>query len=344
MQFAYIKHLAELVANEKVRDVIITVPGYYTQFERDAVADAVEVAGLRLLALINDGTAVAVNYAMTRAFPAPETHVIYDVGSSGIRATVVEFSTTTDKKTGATGTQINVLGFGSDKTVGGIEFDRRVREILADAFNAKQKGKDIRKDKRGMSKLWKEAQRVKGVLSANQDAVAHVESLAWDIDFKTKISRAAFEQACADLEPKFTQPLYDALKFAGLDLTNITSVIMAGGASRTPMVQAAIKTAVPADKLSFNVNADEAAVLGAALHGASLSRQFKTKNIKVLDILAHDVQATYFAAATTPLGRPRSITTTLFPAGSKVGTKKTMTFKRKDDFVINFDYKKEPFP
>lgn len=344
MQFAYIKHLAELTANEKVRDVIITVPAYYTQFERDAVADAVEISGLRLLALINDGTAVAVNYAMTRVFPVPETHIVYDVGSSGIRATVVEFSTSTDKKTGAAGTQINVLGYGYDRNVGGIEFDRRLREILADAFNAKHKGKDIRKDKRGMAKLWKEAQRVKGILSANQEAVAQVESLAWDIDFKTKVTRSAFEEACSDLEPKFTQPLYDALKFAGLDLTNISSVIMAGGASRTPMVQAAVKSAVPADKLSFNVNADEAIVLGAALHGAALSRQFKTKNIKVSDILVHDVQASYFAAGTSTLVRPRSITTTLFPAGSKVGTKKTMTFKRKDDFTIHFDYKKVPVP
>ncbi|KAF6749582.1 Hsp70 protein-domain-containing protein [Ephemerocybe angulata] len=344
MQLAYIKHLGELVAGEKVRDVIITVPAYYTQFERDAVADAVEISGLRLLALINDGTAIAVNYAMSRTFAKPEIHVIYDVGASGIRATVAEFSTTTDAKTGATGNQITTLGYGYDRTVGGIEIDRRLREILADAFTAKHKGKDIRKDKRGMAKLWKEAQRVKMILSANNEAMSQVESLAWDLDFKSKIKRSTLEAACADLEPKFTQPLYDALASAGLELSNITTVILAGGASRTPMIQNAVKQAVPADQISFNVNADEAAVLGAALHGASISRQFKTKNIKITDILVHDVQASYFAALSTPNSRPRSISTTLFPAGSKVGTKKTMTFKRKDDFIINFDYKKEPVP
>ena len=139
------------------------------------------------------------------------------------------------------------------------------------------------------------------------------------------------------------------------------------------MVQAAIKEAVGeyvfrlvyifnlfmnyiSDKIALNVNADEAAVLGkyphsssleltkkifsgAALHGASLSRQFKTKNIKVTDISIYDVQASYAATASTSNSRPRNITTLVFAAGSKVGTKKVMTFKRKEDFTIYLDYK-----
>lgn len=80
-------------------------------------------------------------------------------------------------------------------------------------------------------------------------------------------------------------------------------------------------------------------ISGAAFHAASLSRQFKTKNIKVTDISLHDVQATYFAASSGSASRPRSITSVVFPAGSKVGTKKTMTFKRKEDFTIHLDYK-----
>lgn len=98
------------------------------------------------------------------------------------------------------------------------------------------------------------------------------------------------------------------------------------------------------DKIALNVNADEAAVLGAGLHGASLSRQFRTKNIKVSDICLHDIQASYFAAASTSTNRPRSITTVIFPAGSKVGQKKTLTFKRKEDFTIHLDYKHEVSP
>ncbi|KAJ6463417.1 Hsp70 protein-domain-containing protein [Mycena sanguinolenta] len=330
MQFSYVKQLAEAVAGEKVTDVVITVPPYFSQFQRDAVVDAVEIAGMRTLTLINDGTAVAVNYAMTRTFPTPEYHIIYDAGASSIRATLVSFST----PDATTGTQIVVAGVGYDLSTGGTELDRRLREILIEAFNTKHK-KDIREDKRGMAKLWKEAGRVKAILSANTDATATVESLAWDIDFKTKVSRAEFETACEDLKARFAQPIEDALQNANLTLDNVTSVILTGGSTRTPMIQTAIKAAVGEDKIALNVNADEAAVLGAALHGAGLSRQFKTKNIKVTDIGLHDIQASYLATAATP----RTITSLLFPAGSKAGSKKVMTFKRKEDFVINFDYK-----
>jgi len=360
MEFAYIKHLAELTANEKVTDVIVTVPPYYSQFERDAIADSIEISGLRTLALMNDGTAVAVNYAMTRTFPTPEYHVIYDAGASGIRATIASFTTATDPKSGVAGTHIAVAGVGYDRSIGGTELDRRLREILIENFNAKHR-KDIRGDKRGMAKLWKEAQRVKSILSANTDVTSTVESLAWDIDFKTKVSRTEFESKCEDMKSQFTQPIGEALKNAGLTLDNITSVILTGGTTRVPMVQAAVRAAVGeyvhslnfislvnmfnfSDKIALNVNADEAAVLGAALHGASLSRQFKTKNIKVTDISIHDVQASYFAAATTANARPRSITTLIFPSGSKVGTKKVLTFKRKEDFTIFLDYKTPPAP
>ncbi|KAL0578059.1 lumenal Hsp70 protein [Marasmius crinis-equi] len=341
MQFSYIKGLAESVAGEKVYDVIVTVPPYFSQFERDAVADAIEISGLRTLALINDGTAVAINYAMTRTFPTPEYHVVYDAGASSIRATVVQFST--DHKTTAPGVQISVKGVGYDRKVGGTELDRRLREILVQSFTAKHQ-KNIRNDKRGMAKLWKEAGRVKAILSANTEATSTVESVAFDIDFRTKVSRAQFEAACDDLKGRFAQPIVQALENAGLTLDNITSVIFTGGATRTPMIQAAVKAVVGEDKIALNVNADEAAVLGAALHGASLSRQFKTKNIQISDITVHDVQASYPASSASGSTQPRVITTLLFPSGSKAGTKKTLTFKRKEDFTINFDYKNEPAP
>ncbi|KAJ7756232.1 Hsp70 protein-domain-containing protein [Mycena metata] len=339
MQFSYVKQLAESLAGEKVSDVVVTVPPFFSQYQRDAVVDAIEVAGLRTLALINDGTAVAVNYAMTRTFPTPEYHVIYDAGASSIRATVVSFSTSNATGVHTSGTQIAVLGVGYDLAAGGTELDRRLREMLIEAFNTKN-NKDIREDKRGMAKLWKEAGRIKAILSANIDATATVESLAWDIDFKSKITRASFETACEDLKDHFARPIEDALRNAGLTLDNITSVILTGGSTRTPMIQAAIRATVGDEKIALNVNADEAAVLGAAFHGAGLSRQFKTKNIKVTDITPFDIQASYLATASTP----RTITTLIFPAGSKVGTKKILTFKRKDDFVINFDYKTAPAP
>jgi hypoxia up-regulated 1 len=172
MQFSYVKQLAEELGEEKVRDVVVSIPPFYSQYERDAVVDAIEISGLRTLALINDGTAVAVNFAMTRTFTAPEYHIIYDAGASSIVATVVSF-TPFESKSGPPGTHIVVAGVGYDRKTGGIELDRRMRQILIDMFNAKAR-KDIREDKRGMAKLWKEAGRVKAILSANTEATSAV--------------------------------------------------------------------------------------------------------------------------------------------------------------------------
>ena len=178
MQFSYVKQLAESHTDgEKVRDVIVVVPPYYTQFERDAVVDAIEIAGLKTLALVNDGTAIAINYAMGRTFPKPEIHIIFDAGASSITATVVQFSMDGNGKKGAStgleGPQITVMGVGYDRSTGGVELDRRMREILIDGFNAKH-GRDVRQDAKGMAKLWKEAGRVKAILSANTEAMAQV--------------------------------------------------------------------------------------------------------------------------------------------------------------------------
>ena len=172
MQFSYVKQLAESFGGEKVRDVVVTIPPYYSQYERDAVVDAIEIAGLRTLGLISDGTAVAVNFAMTRTFATPEHHMIYDAGAASIVATVVAFNPI-DSIKDAAGTHIVVEGVGYDRNVGGIELDRRMRKILVEMFNNKA-GKDIREDKKGMAKLWKEARRVKEILSANTETMSTV--------------------------------------------------------------------------------------------------------------------------------------------------------------------------
>ena len=250
MQFAYVKELAESVTGEApgtVRDVVIAVPPYLTQFERDAVVDAVEIAGLKLVALVHDGTAIALNYAMTRTFPTPEWHVIYDAGAGGIRATVVGLSTTTSEsksgKSSGDATQLTVAGVGFDRGAGGLEIDRRIRDLLADEFE-KQHGRSIRGDRRGMAKLLKEAGRIKAILSANTEAISTVESVAFDLDLRTRLSRATLESICDDLKSRFAAPVRIAIAKSGLSVENITSVILAGGHSRVPMVQAALKSAV----------------------------------------------------------------------------------------------------
>jgi len=173
MQFSYVKDLAESTAGEKVTDVVVTVPPFYTQAERDAVVDALDIAGLRTMALINDGTAVAINYAMTRTFPEPEIHIIYDAGASAVRTTLVEFSTV--ESTGKPYTQVNVLSSGLDRRSGGAELDRRLVKILVEDFMEKHRVK-VTKDKHTMSKFRMEANRLKALLSVDDEAVSTVRN------------------------------------------------------------------------------------------------------------------------------------------------------------------------
>jgi len=196
MQFNYVKELAESVAGEKVTDVVVTVPPFYTQAERDAVVDAVEIAGLRTLALVNDGTAVAINYAMTRTFPKPETHIIYDAGASAIRTTLVEFSTVESTGMGKPKmhTQVNVLSSGLDRRSGGVELDRRLLQILVEDFMNEHQV-DITEDKQAMSKFRKEANELKIILSTNKEAISTVRNASCD-SFPQTNNRTRSDQGC----------------------------------------------------------------------------------------------------------------------------------------------------
>lgn len=156
--------------------------------------------------------------------------------------------------------------------------------------------------------------------------------MAEDIDFAGQITRQAFETACEDMKPAFTKPIEDALKAAGLSINDLSSVVLVGGVSRVPMVQDAVTALVGADKITKNLNADEAAVMGAALYGAALSRQYRTKDIRLTGLNPYAVDVAYPADS----AGARTITSTLFPANSKLGVQKTMTLRKTEDFDLVF--------
>nr|CRX79209.1 hypothetical protein ls5931a1_00047 [Leucosporidium scottii] len=347
MQLAYAKEVADETAGESVREVVVTVPGWFSQSERQAVLDAVELAGLRSIGLVNDGAAAAVNYAMTRTFPAtPSYHLFYDLGASSLRTTLVSLKSAmlpdpyslAAKPELKNVTSVTVHGFGFDVDVGGYQLDRIVRDIMVE--EVEKKGNEVKGDRRAMAKLLKEASRVKQVLSANTASAARIEGLIEDTDFRSEITREQLESRAADLIPRFTQPIHDALAEAKLTMDDIESVILIGGTSRVPMVQAAVASVVGEDKIAKNVNAEEAPVLGAALYGAGITRGFRTKDIRVQDITPYGIDVSYEADKVTEDAEPRTINTHLFPVLAKTGVKKTMTFKKTSDFAIQFSYRK----
>ncbi|KAH9821291.1 Hsp70 protein-domain-containing protein [Melampsora americana] len=364
LQFTYARELADAAslanpnptlagAGERIVDAIITVPGFFNQFERKAILDAAELAGLKVLTLIDDGSSVAVNYAMMRTFgnkASAETHLIYDVGAASIKASVVGFCMEEEKihatsKIKKNVTMIELKGFGFEREFGGFYFDRKIRDRLQQDFETQHKVKVAGND-RAMIKLLREAGRVKHVLSANAESQSRIEGLVDDLDFKSSITRQDFEALFADETSKFTQPILDALKSANLTLADIKSVILVGGSSRVPMIQTAVKALVGEDKVAVNVNADEAAVMGAALYGAGISRQFKTKDIRITTVTPHSISASYNVSSimnTTPTGQQKTLKSTLFKVGSKLGgKKKVMKIKVQEDISILFEYDNQP--
>ncbi|XP_068456851.1 hypoxia up-regulated protein 1 isoform X2 [Clinocottus analis] len=294
MLLNYSRGLAQDFAEQPIKDAVITVPAFFNQAERRAVLQAAQMAGLKVLQLINDNTAVALNYGVFRRKDIDNNNVMfYDMGSGSTTATIVTYQMVKTKEAGSQ-PQFQIRGVGFDRGLGGFEMDLRLRDHLAKLFNEQKKSKkDVRENHRAMSKLLKEAQRLKTVLSANMDFMAQVEGLMDDIDFKAKVTRTEFEELCADLFERVPGPVQDALSTAEMKLDEIEQVILVGGSTRVPKVQEVLLKAVEKEELGKNINADEAAAMGAVYQAAALSKAFKVKPFLVRDAAVFPIQVEF---------------------------------------------------
>lgn len=294
MVLNYSRSLAEDFAEQPVNDAVITVPAFFNQAERRAVLQAAHMAGLKVLQLINDNTATALSYGVFRRKDINTTAqniMFYDMGSGSTVCTIVTYQTVKTKEAGMQ-PQLQIQGVGFDRTLGGLEMELRLREHLAGLFNEQRKGqrvKDVRENPRAMAKLLREANRLKTVLSANVDHMAQIEGLMDDVDFKAKVTRVEFEKLCADLFERVPGPVQQALQSAKMNLDEIEQVILVGGATRVPKVQEVLLKAVGKEELGKNINADEAAAMGAVYQAAALSKAFKVKPFVVRDAVIYPI-------------------------------------------------------
>ena len=306
MQLNHIRELAEETAGEMFSigdlglpssfsaqhglDTVVTVPVYYTSYERQALLDAAVLAGFRP-AILSDAAAAATAFAQTRSFPMPERHIFYDAGSGAVRASLVEFASDTARRDAV---NVTVLDAAWDRGAGGLEMDLLVRDMLAEAFDAQHQRKTPTRDEpRAMARLLRDANKVKHVLSANAEASANVESLLDDLDLRTTVSRDAFEARLrsSGLLRRFSAPVTELLKRSNLRIDDVASVVLVGGASRVPAVHRELHAAgVPESKLAQNVNADEAAVMGAALFAAGQLPQLRMRPMNVRDVLLYQLE------------------------------------------------------
>ncbi|KGL82593.1 Hypoxia up-regulated protein 1, partial [Tinamus guttatus] len=355
MVLNYSRGLAEEFAEQPIKDAVITVPAYFNQAERRAVLHAARMADLKVLQLINDNTAVALNYGVFRRkdinataqeFPpcypnfSFQTIMFYDMGAGSTTCTIVAYQTVKTKDSG-TQPQLQILGIGFDRTLGGLEMELRLRDYLAKLFNDQHPSKDVRKNPRAMAKLLKEANRLKTVLSANVDHMAQIEGLLDDIDFKAKVSRQEFEDLCSDLFQRVPGPVQQALSSAEMDLGGIDQVILVGGATRVPKVQEVLLKAVGKEELGKNINADEAAAMGAVYQAAALSKAFKVKPFVVRDAALFPIQVE-FTREVEEEDKSKSLKhnkRVLFQRMAPYPQRKVITFNRyTDDFEFYVNY------
>src|SRR5271168_296568 len=349
MEFQNLKANAELTMpkGSVVTDAVITFPAFYTAEEKRAVELAADLAGLRLLGLISDGLAVGLNYATGRTFDSvsegakPEYHLVYDMGAGSTTATVLKFQGRTVKdgaKRNKTVKEVQVLGTGWDSTLGGEMLNQLIVEEMIKKFLERPKIKQfgleqihVKRHAKTMARLWKDAERIRQVLSANSQTSASFEGLYYeDVSFSYKLSRAEFEELVGEHTSRVSTPLVAALDSAGVTLGELESIILHGGAVRTPFVQKKLEdVAGGSSKIKTNVNADEAAVLGAAFKAAGLSSSFRVKEIRAGDTPGFTVGLKWTAD-----GKERQ--QKLFTPASQVGVAKQVPIKLLEDFKLQF--------
>ena len=330
----------------KITEAVVTVPPYFTQSERRSILRAIDLAGLRCLQLINSNTAVALNYGVFRVNDFNESSssnvLFYDMGATSTVASLVSYQVIKTKERGYTERipTMTVKGVGFDRTLGGLEMQLRLRDFLATKF---AESKDIPLDtikanKRAMSKLMKEAARVKKVLSANTEIRAQVENVMNDKDLKVPVTREEFESLSSDLlSERLIKPVKDSLEMAGMSLSQVHQVILFGGNTRVPKVQEVLSNFLEGRELGKSINADEAAALGAAYQAAYLSKGFKVKEFAVKDVNLFPIQVV-FSREITSEDNPseksvKHMQRMLFGRGNIFPQKKLLTFsKHTNDF------------
>uniref|UniRef100_A0A5B6YQT0 Heat shock 70 kDa protein 17 n=1 Tax=Davidia involucrata TaxID=16924 RepID=A0A5B6YQT0_DAVIN len=279
MVLSYALNLAEFHSKVPIKDAVITVPPYFGQTERKGLLQAAQLAGINVLSLINEHSGAALQYGIDKDFSNGSRHVIfYDMGSSSTYAALVYFSAYNAKEFAKTVSinQFQVKDIRWDHELGGQNMELRLVEYFADEFNNQVgNGVDIRKSPKAMAKLKKQVKRTKEILSANTMAPISVESLYEDRDFRSTITREKFEELCEDLWEKSLIPVKEVLKHSGLMVDDIYAVELIGGATRVPKLQAKLQEFLGRKVLDKHLDADEAIVLGAALHAANLSDGIK---------------------------------------------------------------------
>lgn len=309
MVLSKMKEIAEAYIGRDVENAVVTVPAYFNDSQRQATKDAGAIAGLNVLRIINEPTAAAIAYGLDDKKSEEKNVLIFDLGGGTFDVSLLAIEDGI----------FEVKATAGDTHLGGEDFDNRLVDYFLQDFKRKFR-KDMSGNQRALRRLRTACERAKRTLSSSTQAHLELDSLFDGLDYNATVTRARFEDLCMDYFKKCIDPCEKVLRDAGVSKKEVDEIVLVGGSTRIPKIQALLSDYFNGKGLCNNINPDEAVAYGATVQAAILSGS-AGKSSKLNDLLLLDV-----APLSMGLETAGGVMTTLIKRNTTVPAKKTQTF------------------